>query len=437
MNRRLAFVAIAAAGALTLAGCTTGTADSAGPAAAGTKATGAIEFWHFFTDREAGVIDGVLKDFQDTHPDIKLTVKGGQDDEQVKRAISAGEGPDVGLSYDTLVVGNFCRSGAFRDLNQYIQRDKIDLGKIPSTVLSYTEFDGKRCVMPALTDAYGLYYNKDLLGDRKPPRTWSELSQLAKDLTKRKPNGEIEVAGFVPMMGFYETVPSRFAPAAEATWLKPDGTSAIGSDPAWREFLTWQKELVDWYGYDNLQKFTAGLGQEFAADNGFQAGKIALHFDGEYRIAYLRKESPNLRFGTAPVPTPDSKTANYGAGNITGNIIGIGKGSKNPEAAWELVKYLTTDTGALVKLSNGLKNLPTTSDALDSPQLETDEAFQTFIDMLKHPKSGTTPPTHNGNAYVDAFTNFGQAWESGKVPDLEAGLADLDKQIDEALKVSG
>ncbi len=80
MKRRLAFVAVAAAAALAVAGCTTGTADNAGPAASGTKASGEIEFWHFFTDREAGVIDGVLKDFQDSHPDIKLIAKGGQDD---------------------------------------------------------------------------------------------------------------------------------------------------------------------------------------------------------------------------------------------------------------------------------------------------------------------------------------------------------------------
>ncbi|MEJ3654575.1 ABC transporter substrate-binding protein [Actinomycetes bacterium KLBMP 9759] len=436
MKRRLAFAAVAAAGALVVAGCTTGTADS-GPAAAGTKVGGQVELWHFFTDREAGVIDSVLDDFRKKHPDIQLVSKSGQDDEQVKRAISAGEGPDVGLSYDTLVVGNFCRSGAFRDLTPYIERDKVDLSKIPATVLSYTEFDGKRCTMPALTDAYGLYYNKDLLGDRQPPKTWSELTQLAKELTKRKPNGEIEVAGFVPLPGFYETVPSRFAPAAEAKWLKPDGTSAIGTDPAWQEYLTWQKELVDWYGHDNLQKFVAGLGQEFAADNGFQVGKIALHIDGEYRLAFLRKEAPNLKFGTAAIPAPDSKAANYGAGFITGNIMGISKGSKNPEAAWELIKYLTTDTEAQVKLSNGLKNLPTTADALNSPQLETDELFQPFIEMLKHPKSASGTPTHNGNAYVEAFTNFGQSWVAGQVPDLKAGLADLDQQIDAALKVSG
>ena len=46
---------------------------------------------------------------------------------------------------------------------------------------------------------------------------------------------------------------------------------------------------------------------------------------------------------------------------MTGNIIGISKGAKNPELAWALLKYLTTDTEADRCCSNGLKNVPTTT----------------------------------------------------------------------------
>jgi multiple sugar transport system substrate-binding protein len=436
-RQRLVVSLVAAATAVAVAGCTASGAGPAAPAAAGTKASGPVEIWNFYTDREAQVFESVVKDFQASHPEIQVTVKGGQDDEQMGRAVSAGEGPDVGLSYDTLVVGNSCRTGAFRDLTPYIQRDGVDLNKIPATVRAYTEFEGRRCAMPALTDTYGLYYNKALLGDRQPPKTWGELTQLTKDLTKFAPNGDIEVAGFVPLLGFYENQPSRFGPGAEAKWLKADGTSAIGTEPGWQQFLTWQKQLVDWYGYDKLQKFVAGLGQEYSADNAFQTGKVALNIDGEYRIAFLEDQAPDLRFGTAPVPAPDDKAANYGAGFITGNIIGITRSSKNPEAAWELVKYLTTDTGALVKLSNGLRNIPTTTDALASPDLQVDPAFQTFIDILEHPKSSSTPPTANGNAYIKAFTTWTESWQSGKVADLAGSLAELDTKINSNLKLNG
>lgn len=77
--------------------------------------------------------------------------------------------------------------------------------------------------------------------------------------------------------------------------------------------------------------------------------------DGEYRIAFLRDQAKDLQFGTAPMPTADSKASRYGGGYVTGNVIGISRNAKNPEAAWALIRYLTTDTGAIVKLANLIK----------------------------------------------------------------------------------
>jgi multiple sugar transport system substrate-binding protein len=225
------------------------------------------------------------------------------------------------------------------------------------------------------------------------------------------------------------------APMVGANWLTADGKSAIGADANWPTLLKWQKELVDWYGYKNLQKFQSGLGDEFSADNAFQKGKVAINIDGEYRIAFIRDQTPNLQFGTAPVPTVDP--SRYGSGYLTGNVIGVSKNSKNPEAAWALIKYLTTDTGALVKLANGIKNVPTTTDALASPQLQVDPEFKVFLDIFNHPMSSTTPASAAGPAYQETFGQFVDKWQSGKVPDLTAGLSDVDKQINNVLQLAG
>src|SRR5262245_10629641 len=189
------------------------------------------------------------------------------------QAIGSGQGPDVGLSYSTDIVGKFCHTGAWVDLAPYIARDHIDLAKFPETVRSYTQYRDQRCAMPFLADTYGFYYNKKYLaeaGVSAPPKTLAELSDLAKRLTKRKPDGTIDRAGFLPLWWFYEFSPAHFAPVANAKWLNGDGTSAIGTDPAWQQVLRWQKELVDWYGYQNLEKFRASLGDEFSADHAFQ-----------------------------------------------------------------------------------------------------------------------------------------------------------------------
>lgn len=426
---------IAAALVLVVAACTPG-GNSDEVARAGEKASGTVEFWHFFTDREATAIEDVVAKFEDKNPDIDVKITAGQDDAKMLQAISSGRGPDVGLSYSTDIVGKFCASNAWRDLAPYIKRDDVDLDQLPDTVRSYTSYHDKRCAMPFLADVYGLYYNKTLLqqaGYDGPPKTMSELADMAKKLTKRAPNGTIQVAGFVPLLNFYEHTPQHVAPVWDAKWLTGDEKSAIGGDPNWPAMLEWHKDLVDWYGYDNLQKFTAGLGDEWSADNAFQRGKVALAIDGEYRIAFLRDQAPDVDFGTAPLPVPDDVPDRYGAGFVTGNVAGISANSDNPEAAWALIRYLTTDTDAIIALANGIKNVPTTKDALTSDRLEVDDAFRTFIDIFGHPDTATTPPNSAGPKYVELAQEYVNAYLGGSSADLAGGLKNLDGKIDRAL----
>jgi multiple sugar transport system substrate-binding protein len=436
-TRRAAF-ALATAGLLVLtAGCTPGgkEKDVAEP---GTEASGDVEFWHFFSDREAESIQKVIDDFSAKFPKIKVTVKSAQDDAKMTQAIGAGQGPDVGLSYSTSIVGKFCASGAWIDLKKYIDRDKVNLDQFPATVKNYTEYRGKRCAMPFLADAYGLYYNKKMFADKGisgPPKTLDELADYAKKLTVRDPDGTIKVAGFIPLFGFYENTAANWGVMANAKWLNKDETSAVGSDPNWQKILKFQKDLVDWYGYDKLEKFRASLGQEFSADNAFHKGQVAMNIDGEYRIAFLRDTAKDVQFGTAPFPTLDP--ARYGAGHVTGNVIGINRNAKNPEAAWAMIKYLTTDTGAIVKLSNLIKNIPTTKDSLASKDLQVDAEFKTFIDIFNNPNSSNPPPSAVGPAYQEAFGTWLEQWQSGKVADLPAGLKDVDKQINDVIKLGG
>ncbi|WP_326830291.1 extracellular solute-binding protein [Streptosporangium sp. NBC_01755] len=103
--------------------------------------------------------------------------------------------------------------------------------------------------------------------------------------------------------------------------------------------MRWQKELVDWYGYDKLEKFRKSLGQEWSADHPFHKGKIAMVLDGEWRNAMIANEAKGLDYGTAPLPVSDAKPDLYGSGFTAGTVIGVPKGAKNPQAAWELVKY--------------------------------------------------------------------------------------------------
>jgi multiple sugar transport system substrate-binding protein len=430
--------ALIAAALLLVTACTPGNTASNEIAPAGQEAKGTVEFWHFFTDREADAIDTAIAEFEKEHPDIDVKVTAGQDDAKMLQAISSGKGPDVSLSYSTDIVGKFCSSKAWRDLTPYIERDEVDLDQYPDTVRAYTSYQGSRCAMPFLADVYGLYYNKTLLaqaGFTAPPATMTQLADMAKKLTKRAPDGTIEVAGFLPILNFYEHSPQHAAPMWDAKWLTADEKSAIGSDPNWAAMLKWHKELIDWYGYDKLQEFTAGLGDEWSADNAFHKGKLAMSIDGEYRVAFLEDQAPDVDFGTAPLPVADNQADRYGAGFVTGNVMGISANSDNAEASWALIRYLTTETDAIVDLSNSIKNVPTTKDALASPDLEADEKFQTFLDIFANPNTSTTPPNASGPKYVEIAQEFVNSYLSGEATDLTGGLTELDQRIDDALEL--
>ena len=78
MNRRT-LIGTALVTAVLATGCTPGTSTGT-PAAPTADPQGTIEFWHFFTEREATAIEGVVHDFEASHPKIHVVIKSGQDD---------------------------------------------------------------------------------------------------------------------------------------------------------------------------------------------------------------------------------------------------------------------------------------------------------------------------------------------------------------------
>ena len=370
-----------------------------------------------------------------------MKVVGGISDDKIVAAIRGGNAPDVAHSFDAgAYTGAYCSNGAWIDLADYMKQDGLSDDVFPEVPRQYSQFEGTRCALPMLADVYGLYYNKDLLakaGIDSPPQTVSQLMDDAKKLTERNPDGSLKVVGLDPFDGFYENVAAHWAPQWGVDWVDESGKSNLAAQPGWADMLRWQKELIDWYGYDNLVRWQASAGDEFSAQNAFERGKLAMNLDGEWRVAFVQNEHPELNFGTAPLPVDDAQPDLYGSGYTSGSIIGIPKTSGHKDEAWQLLKYLATDTGALVKMTNGIRNVPTTTDALESPDVKPDEAFNIFLDIFGNPNTRTTPITLVGSANQDLVDAFVTKYQAGKVDDLEGGLADLDQQIDAQLEAAG
>lgn len=438
--RRTGPLAVGAILIVLTAGCGADTDSGEAAKAPGADEKVTVNVWSKFSDRELGVLDKAIDGFRAKHPNITVKNQGSQDDDKITQAIRGGNPPDVAISFSTDNMGQFCSSGAWQNLKPYLERDKVDLAQIPAATRSYTEFKGTRCAMPMLADVYGMYYNKAMFaaaGITAPPKTMTELFEAAKKLTVRNPDGSIKVAGFVPTIGFYSNHPQMWAANWGAKWTTDDGKSALATDPQWKVMLDWAKKFTDFYGKDALAKFTAGLGQEYSADQGFEKGQIAITMDGEYRTAFIANEAPALDYATAPFPVADNKPELYGGGYTTGTIIGIPKGAKQAGGGWELLKYLSTDTDALHVLADGLKNVPSTIPGLKDPGLAGDVHFKTFLDIFANPNLATNPASPNGGAYIKVAEDMATAYQNGSATDLDAELKKAAQQIDAGQQLGG
>ncbi len=356
-------------------------------------------------------------------------------DDKINQSLRAGgsKAPDVISSFTTNNVGKFCSSGALIDLNPFFEKSDIDPATtFPKAMNEYTQYDGNRCAAPLLGDAYGLYYNKTAFakaGITAPPKTWSEFEADAKKLTIAQ-GDTYEQLGFMPNYHGWETTTEHYMGQFGPTYFDRDGKSTIATDPAVASAFTLQKKLVDALGgFKKLEKYRSGLGDE-CPKHPFQTGQVAMQLDGEWRLGMALDTKPDFEIGVAPLPVPDDRADQYGKGYITGTITGIAATSKKQNAAWEFVKYITTDTDAVVGFSNAIHNVPSTLAALKSPALKYDPRFKTFLDIAANPHSTTSPASVNGGVYLTTVQQLGYDYESGKVTDLKAGLQKAADQID-------
>lgn len=396
--------------------------------------------WVGWSARELNEFKKVVADYDRKNAAVSIKVVGGINDDKIIAALRGGNSPDVVSSFTSANVGIYCPSGGWVDLDPYLKKDGISKSIFPAATLYYTAYKGKQCALPLLADVYGFYYNKAMFkaaGLQGPPKTLSQLASYAKKLTTKNADGSLKVVGYNPFFGFYQNTAGAYQPLVNGRWFDSSGKSNLSRDASWASLLRWQKSLIDYYGHKNLVKWNAGAGDEFSASHAFETGKLAMMMDGEWRVAFIGAEHPDLSYGTAPMPVADSKPSLYGSGYINGTIIGIPKNAKNKDASWQLVKYLTTNEAALAKFSNGIRNVPSTKAAARSKLLKPDANFATFTRIFANPKSQTTPITTAGAAYLDTFANFLAKWQSGSVKNLGAGLRDVDKQIDAKLRQSG
>ena len=114
----------------------------------------------------------------------------------------------------------------------------------------------------------------------------------------------------------------------------------------------------------------------------FEAGKIGLFLSGPWDLARIRSEAPKMMkdVGTAVLPRGTNIPA---AGSVQGGgSLFVPRGARNREAAFELMKWATSDPYAH-RLAVEMGRYPVKMTQYNDPDLKGDALLQPFIEQLK------------------------------------------------------
>lgn len=278
-------------------------------------------------------------------------------------SVAGGMPPDV-IYFDRFAVAEWASRGAFLNLDPFLEKEKgisdedrvlrEDYYAQTWNEVVYTDPVSGESGTFGVPDAFesrALLYNKDLLrkagyvdaeGEVTPPVTWDDLERMAVKLTERDEKGRITRLGFAPFSG--QAVLYQYGWQNGGDILSPDGRRVTIDSPEFIEALDWTTKIYESIGGVREVKAFESTGQ--AADlDPFITGKVAIKFEGFWATQYaLAEYGDRVDYGVAPPPMPASALAagRRPLGWLGGWCYAIPATARHPEAAWELIRFLTS-----------------------------------------------------------------------------------------------
>ncbi|MET8160504.1 extracellular solute-binding protein [Sphaerisporangium sp. NPDC005289] len=341
------------------------------------KATGTLAVWAMGSEGEA--LAAFAKRFEQANPGLTVTVTPvGWDvaHDKITAAIAARATPDVSMIGSTW-MGELAKTGAVDPTPANL----IDKSAFFPSAWDTVEVNGTAWGVPWYVETRVLYYRKDLAAKAEltPPATWEETKSFAKGLRE---------AGATQGLNLNYTVGS-WQEILPLVWQQ--GGSITGPDGQWTfDTPEMVKALAQQRSY-----FKEGLASSEVDPASFPAsfykGKVGAYFSGPWMIAAMENDGGagfGGKFGVAPYP----KGAVGGTSFIGGSDLVVFKDSRNRDAAWRFVRWLSEPATQAAWFAT-VKDLPSVQAAWRLPELTADKRVAVFGEQLKDAKTPPPVPT--------------------------------------------
>jgi multiple sugar transport system substrate-binding protein len=339
----------------------------------GEQSGGATEIYFTSAPDESGTTEKLINMFNDKNKgEYKVIFRQGNADtgqrfDKLRTEMQAGgENIDVILG-DVIWTAQLAESGWISDLSdRFTESQRKEF--LPGSVEAIT-YKGKTFGMPWFTDTGLLYYRKDLLkqsGFDGPPKTWDELKQMTRKV--REDSGT--KYGFVFQGAAYE---GGVCDGMEFIWthggevLDPqDPTRVLVDSPEAIAGLATERSMIT----EGISPEGVAVYKEDESAGAFLNGDAVFLRNWPYVYALVgTSDYPKLepdQVGVSELPSADGEPGN---GTVGDQPFYISSNSKNPDAAWKFIQFLTAPEQQKLRAVEGAY-LPTRTALYEDPEIK-------------------------------------------------------------------
>ncbi|MEI2776383.1 MAG: sugar ABC transporter substrate-binding protein [Tetrasphaera sp.] len=385
MKRTTATITVLALSALGLAACgrdsTEATASQTGSAVNTGEVKGELSMWAM--GAEGDKLPELVKDFETANPGVKVNVTAVPWDaahDKFKAAIAGNATPDVAMVGTTWM-------GEFGPDALDPTPPSIDKAAFFPGAWSTTEVGGTSYGVPWYVETRLIYYRTDLAkkaGINEAPTDWDGLKAMAKAMQDKagakwgiglQPGGQGSWQGVLP-----------FAWSAGANLTKDDGKAYNFDSPELTEALTYYQSF-----------FKEGIADKAApvqptTDADFVSGKVPMFISGPWMITVVEAAAKGDdtfkdKYDVMLIPAKTESSSFVGGADLA-----VFKNTKNRDAAWKLVSFLT-DPKVQAKWYGISTDLPSVQSAWEEGTLKSDAKLAKFGEQLKTAQAPPSFPT--------------------------------------------
>ncbi|SHF16355.1 carbohydrate ABC transporter substrate-binding protein, CUT1 family [Thermoanaerobacter uzonensis DSM 18761] len=288
---------------------------------------------------EKKIVDDQIAKFKEKYPNIDVQIETivGDYMQKLQTELASNTAPDI-FYLDSMPAPQLMSSGVLEPLDDYIKKYNVDVNDFEPALLSAFQWEGKTYGLPKDFNTLALFYNKDMFkaaGINESPKTWEELRDVAKKLTKDGVKGLVLSADLARFDAFINQNGGSVYQDGKVTLNLPENAQAL-------DFY------VGLITKDKVADTPQNMGEGWNGD-AFAAKKAAMAIEGGWMIPFLKEKASDLNYGIAELPAGKQKSTMA----FTVAYV-MNKNSQHKDEAFKLIEFLTGKEGQQFVVDSGL-----------------------------------------------------------------------------------